>query len=790
MTMFANILLKRSLFESFTYKVPDSFSHYLKEGFAVLVPLKRSLQIGFVERISRENRSHLDDDKLREIVDIFPVNPLFDSRLFDLLLWASEYYLEPAGNMTFSAVPSGIFRLNNYKVRFLDDTGGKHDGTVSLSRLVSSKMGKKVSLFNVYKLLQEKRAVLEVCSDGGGRESFVEFCRRSDDEQYKEISRKYPVIERFIEMLGAARIMPLYEALTIVRDRRILRYLYKSGIVKIVDVKESIGSYVIQESPVLELTDDQKRAISDIETVRKNGFAVHYLYGVTGSGKTEVYLRVARLVLSEGKTAIFLVPEIGLTPQSISRIRGALGCDVAVLHSGLYERERIKEYLRIRDGEVKVVVGARSAVFAPIANIGLIVVDEEHDTAYKQEESPRYNGRDIAIKRGQIEGALVLLGSATPSVQSIYNINCDRFTVSRLLRRVNDNALPEIEVVELKREIQDEDDVEKIPFYISENLYRNLIETINGGHKAILMLNRRGFSTLIVCSKCGYVFTCPNCDIRLVYHKKGTVLLCHFCGYVEEMTEICPSCNTLSLRSYGFGTEQVEDTIKKIIPGAKTVRLDRDAISNLYELESSIAMFSRGDANILIGTQMVAKGHHFPDVTLVGVVFADMAFSVPDFRVSERLLQLLMQVSGRAGRGDMRGRVIIQTFRPFEPAITAAVKGDIDEFANIEIQRRKNLFYPPFSRVILIRARSVDERRSESLLNIVKDGLIGLKRTVVLGPIRSPIMRIKNEYRFQLMIKTTEQHKVRKMLRGLLPGIYRMHHNVRISVDVDPINML
>jgi primosomal protein N' (replication factor Y) len=350
--------------------------------------------------------------------------------------------------------------------------------------------------------------------------------------------------------------------------------------------------------------------------------------------------------------------------------------------------------------------------------------------------------------------------------------------------------MPDIEIVSLAERERLHDDVEGLPFFISERLYREIIDTIKNNNKVILMLNRRGFNTILVCTKCGHIFKCPNCDVNLVYHKSANNLLCHYCNYSEKYSDICPKCNSLSIKNFGFGTEQVEEVISKIIPEAKTIRLDRDTVSNLYDIESTISHFSRGDSNILIGTQMVAKGHHFPDVTLVGVILADTAFSIPDFRVQERLMQLLMQVSGRAGRGEEKGKVIIQTFNPFEPSILAVKSGNIDEYINIELKRRKNLFYPPFSKIILIRTRSFDEKRGIELLNKIKESLIKLKRSEILGPTSSPIARIKNEYRFQLMIKTSEFNNVRNILKNLLPDIYKKHHNVRVSVDVDPINML
>ncbi len=791
--MYASIILKNSLFESFYYRIPDKLIPIIREGFAVYVPLKKSLQIGFVQKIYEHNEFNLPENKIKEIIDIFPINPIFDGRLFNLLIWAAEYYLEPNGSLFFSAIPSGLFRLSNYRLVFEDENNIFKKKIIGLSTIFSRKSRYGITMLDIYEFIQSGRVRLECPDDSVSNENFVVLGDRGKNEEIslelQKVIEKYPNIELLIAELKERKRIPIFEALTILRDKRVFKYLLKVDILKILfqDLSES---YSIDEEPIHNLTEEQVITLSKIRVLKEKGFGVHYIYGVTGSGKTEIYLRMADELIREKKSVLFLVPEIALTPQSIFRIRNTLRCDVAVLHSGLSERDRILEYMRIRGGKVNVVVGARSAVFAPLKNLGLVVVDEEHDTAYKQEESPRYNGRDIAIKRAQIENCIVILGSATPSVHSMYNIISGKFESSRLTQRTNKKPLPDIEIVSLADREKSGEDVEDIPFFISETLYRAILDTIKNRNKAILMLNRRGFNTILVCTKCGYIFKCPDCDINLVYHKSSNILLCHYCNYQVGYSDICPKCGSLSIRNLGFGTEQVEEVIRRIIPEAKTIRLDRDSVSNLYDLESRISGFSKGDANILIGTQMVAKGHHFPDVTLVGVILADTAFSIPDFRVQERLVQLLMQVSGRAGRGEEKGRVIIQTFNPFDPGILAVKSGNIDEYINIELSRRKNLFYPPFSKIILIRTRSFDENRGVELLNRLKDALVGLNRSEILGPVSSPIARIKREFRHQLLIKTSEVNNVKKILKKVIPDVYRRHPNVRVNIDVDPFNML
>ncbi|MGC8927981.1 MAG: replication restart helicase PriA [Myxococcota bacterium] len=791
--MYASIILKNSLFESFYYRIPDKLIPIIREGFAVYVPLKKSLQIGFVQKIYEHNEFNLPENKIKEIIDIFPINPIFDGRLFNLLIWAAEYYLEPNGSLFFSAIPSGLFRLSNYRLVFEDENNIFKKKIIGLSTIFSRKSRYGITMLDIYEFIQSGRVRLECPDDSVSNENFVVLGDRGKNEEIslelQKVIEKYPNIELLIAELKERKRIPIFEALTILRDKRVFKYLLKVDILKIL-FQDLFESYSIDEEPIHNLTEEQVITLSKIRVLKEKGFGVHYIYGVTGSGKTEIYLRMADELIREKKSVLFLVPEIALTPQSIFRIRNTLRCDVAVLHSGLSERDRILEYMRIRGGKVNVVVGARSAVFAPLKNLGLVVVDEEHDTAYKQEESPRYNGRDIAIKRAQIENCIVILGSATPSVHSMYNIISGKFESSRLTQRANKKPLPDIEIVSLADREKSGEDVEDIPFFISETLYRAILDTIKNRNKAILMLNRRGFNTILVCTKCGYIFKCPDCDINLVYHKSSNILLCHYCNYQVGYSDICPKCGSLSIRNLGFGTEQVEEVIRRIIPEAKTIRLDRDSVSNLYDLESRISGFSKGDANILIGTQMVAKGHHFPDVTLVGVILADTAFSIPDFRVQERLVQLLMQVSGRAGRGEEKGRVIIQTFNPFDPGILAVKSGNIDEYINIELSRRKNLFYPPFSKIILIRTRSFDENRGVELLNRLKDALVGLNRSEILGPVSSPIARIKREFRHQLLIKTSEVNNVKKILKKVIPDVYRRHPNVRVNIDVDPFNML
>jgi primosomal protein N' (replication factor Y) len=532
-------------------------------------------------------------------------------------------------------------------------------------------------------------------------------------------------------------------------------------------------------------TPEQKQALDLIkECMGSKTHRVFLLHGVTGSGKTEVYLQSIAHALDLGRSSIILVPEISLTPQTVARFRARFGERIAVLHSRLLGSKRASEWERIISGEAEIVVGARSAIFAPVKNLGLVVVDEEHETSYKQEDVPRYNARDVAIKRAELSHASVILGSATPSLESFYAATQSRYTLIELPERIDSRLLPEVEIVDMREELTRE---KKLPIF-SQNLKAWIEKDISEDKQVILFLNRRGFSTFINCRKCGYVLTCKRCNVSLTYHFHTKKLSCHHCNYKIDPPDICPQCNSSYVRYWGIGTEKVESELHRLFPKAQIARLDTDATHDRGTHEKVLSKFKDHKIDILVGTQMIAKGLDFPKVTLVGVVSADTALNIPDFRSGERTFNLLTQVAGRAGRGDLGGKVIIQTYTPGHYAIQAAKNHDYNSFYAKEISFRKELNLPPYCHIVVLTFRG---RKEENVLKTVDS----LRRkfenknkssTVeIVGPAPAPISRMKGMYKWNLFLKSPETEDAVCLLRKVLKD-RRREKGVIITVDVEP----
>jgi primosomal protein N' (replication factor Y) len=516
------------------------------------------------------------------------------------------------------------------------------------------------------------------------------------------------------------------------------------------------------------------------------GFLLH---GITGSGKTEVYLHVIADALAAGRGALVLVPEISLTPQLAARFRARFGDEVAVLHSGLTDRERFDEWSRLRDGTARIALGARSAVFAPVARLGAVVVDEEHDSSFKQEEGVRYHARDVALVRAQRAHAVCVLGSATPSLESFHGARTGgRIQLLELPERATARPLPQVELVDLRVHRPDPDSLLTAPLAAAVG------ETLERGEQVILFLNRRGFHTFVLCVSCGHAFRCPSCSVSLTYHRQRDRLLCHYCGHSERVPVACPSCAaTESISRRGLGTERVADAIVARFPRARIGRLDRDAAVGTA-IEKVLGRMARGELDILVGTQMVAKGHDFPGVTLVGVLLADTGLSLPDFRASERTFQLLTQVAGRAGRGERPGRVLIQSYRVDAVAVAAAREHDYRRFSDSELAAREELDYPPFGHLAAIRLDGPDGREVESEAARLAErarGMVPADRGVtVLGPSEAPLARLKGRTRWHMWLRARERRDLRAFLRALVPAGQARSGSVRLTVDVDPVSAL
>jgi len=568
-----------------------------------------------------------------------------------------------------------------------------------------------------------------------------------------------------------------------------LKALEKKGLVRISTVLKTTdptSGLGMQEKPPPRLTHHQAHALTLIKDyVERSRYRTMLLYGVTGSGKTEVYMRAASLAVKLGKQAIVLVPEISLTPQTASRFIARFESRVAILHSRLSQKERADVWRRIGEGEFDVVIGPRSAVFAPTHSLGLIVVDEEQEPSYKQTDmSPRYNARDVAVMRAKIENCLCVLGSATPSLESFHNAVSGKYDLATLPERIDKRPLPHVEIVDMRTE-QD-------PIF-SSALKEKMMDRMKKGEQIMLLLNRRGFSRFILCMDCGYVERCHRCSVSLTYHQNRRILLCHYCGYRKQVYDSCPHCKGTKLLLKGLGTERVERELKKMLPGVRILRMDTDTTRKKHAHRDMFQTFRRHDADVLLGTQMIAKGFDFPEVTLVGVISADTSLNLPDLRSAERTFQLLTQVAGRTGRSGLGGEVIIQTFSPELDVIRAAASQRYRRFFDVESGERGELDYPPFTRMMTITIKSSDSLLAQTAAQKLKQTIERrIKRNgddiSVLGPAPAPVFRLKGNYRYRILIKAKKPMLAQKMLGPILAH-WSTPSKVRLTVDADPVEI-
>jgi primosomal protein N' (replication factor Y) (superfamily II helicase) len=552
---------------------------------------------------------------------------------------------------------------------------------------------------------------------------------------------------------------------------------------------ESPTGVFASEGPPRTLNPHQLEAYQQIEGALRGGkFQTFLLQGVTGSGKTEVYLKSIDACLAFGKSALLLVPEIALTPAVAGDFFHRFGDRVAILHSAFLDAERAEQWRRIRAGLATVVVGTRSGVFAPVRNLGLVVIDEEHDQSYKQQDTPRYNGRDVAIVRAQGAGAVAILGSATPSLESRYNVQRGKYTLLTLPERIEKRPMPDVEVIDMRQEFLE---TRKLTIF-SRRLVDMIAERLEKGEQTMLLLNRRGFSSFVACRACGEKMECVNCAVTLTYHRRDRRMLCHYCNYAQKVPSVCPKCGSEYLNFIGTGSEKVEEELHRDFPTARIARMDRDTVSGKRHFETILHGFREGDSDILVGTQMIAKGHDIPNVTLVGVVSADVGLGLPDFRAAERTFQLLTQAAGRAGRGNLPGIVLIQTINPEHYAIRYASEQNYDGFYEKEIQFRKLMRYPPFAALanVLVRSQKQEEalEMSTELGRMLDPAPEGLK---ILGPAEAPVPKLKSEFRYQLLIKAIDRKRLNETLRELRRFTQdRKWSPTALVIDVDPLTLL
>jgi primosomal protein N' (replication factor Y) len=728
--------------KTFHYLVPESLREQAVTGRRALVPFGPRKLTGYI----LGNAADSEITKLKEIIDVLDNEALWTAHELEFFRWTASYYQHPLGEVLRTALPAGI------NVR----TGkGSRDNEAPLTG------GKKALREKFY--LPGSVATSARQPSPKAREILDIICETGDisaAELRKRFGVCTPQLKRLTE-LGLCRI----------EEREVYRDPFKDLV-------------VTRDTP-RRLHTHQKNALDAVSAcLDQQKFTSFLLYGVTGSGKTEVYLQAISHAFEQGKTALVLVPEIALTPQLTGRFQARFGGGIAILHSGLSDGERYDEWRRIRRGLAQIVIGARSAIFAPLARIGIIIVDEEHEASFKQSDGLRYNARDLALVRGKMEHAAVVLGSATPLVTSIHAAEQGRLTLLELPERVEGRLMPTVEPVSMKGNKET----------ISAPLSICLTETYASGQQAIVFLNRRGFATFLVCADCGNALSCPNCSVTLTYHRQRGQSLCHYCDYAVPSPGTCPSCGGTTLGELGAGTEKLEHNLKELLPSARILRMDSDTTSGKGSHERLLSRMHDRSADILVGTQMIAKGHDFPEVTLVGVVHAEASLGMPDFRAAERTFQLLSQVIGRAGRGETPGRVVVQALDPGHYAIKAATEHDAAGFYRQELEFRREAGYPPFAFLAAFAISGLSEQTVTDQADAAARLLIQLKsalkiRVEVLGPAQSPIYRLRNRFRRQILLKAVNRSDLHLLLTSWRQQA-TVASTVRISVDIDPVDMM
>jgi primosomal protein N' (replication factor Y) len=757
--MIARVTLEIALSKDFDYLVPPELAGQVDIGTRVKVPFGSRMVSGCVTGLAEESAQ----PKLRAINKVMGVPSIITPSILKLARWIAEYYCCPPETALKSVLPESVrqekdgWRQRLY-IRALPFHG-------DLPKLPKRQL-------DVWHIIEERRELplVELLQLAQTTAATV---RRLEDKGLVRISSERSERDPY----GAEHILASQPiAMNEEQSAALSAIIAAQG--------ECLSEKV--ESASSKKNDSPKKAKPN---------PTFLLHGVTGSGKTEVYLQAIAHALQQGKGAIVLVPEISLTPQTVERFKarfssGPLQTLVAVLHSNLSSGERHDEWHKIHQGRARIVIGARSAIFAPVSPLGLIIVDEEHEHTYKQEEAPRYHARDVAVVRGQFEGAPVVLGSATPSLESYYNSLRGKYRLLTLLKRVDNKKMPYVRVVDMRQTIRRGT---VIPLF-SPQLKDGIARRLEQGEQVILFLNRRGYSTSLQCPLCGYVAGCPNCSISLTYHRHEQMLMCHVCGHTENLPTECPTatCRNPAIRYSGVGTQKVEETLAKLFPQARIKRMDSDALKRKDDFRRILGDFRAGKIDVLVGTQMIAKGLHFPRVTLVGIIFADMALHQPDFRAGERTFQLLTQVSGRAGRGDVEGEVFVQAFTPFHPAIQFARRHDFPGFYEQELEFRKQLRYPPFSRAALLTLKGRNEDKVKFSAEHLKRDLVkageDIKDLIIAGPAPAPLLKAKSFYRHQILTRTRHMTVLSKRLAELVKK-FPLPEDVVLTVDIDPVGL-
>jgi primosomal protein N' (replication factor Y) len=791
------------VYQTFTYSLPDGLIGLATHGMRVLVPFGRRRVTGYVLGFHRPPQQI----EIKSVLDLLDDTTLFPETMVPFFRWIADYYIHPIGEVIKCALPGG---LNSYDFATMSITDAGRRALQTKTSEIEAQVLKLVA--NGNRRLTDIGSVLKsrvpyALFDALQKRGWVSIGRELRGDRIR------PRNEVFVAPAPAApdpgpltgQRKKIWECVTAVGDisirnmqtdlrttRTTINAMVESGYLSLSSrpvYRDPFGDAVSPDIPLV-LNSDQHAVVNKVTDCLGQGFAAFLLAGVTGSGKTEVYLQLAAAVIGRGYPVLILIPEIE------RRFRARFGERVAVLHSGLTAGQRYDQWLRIRRGEVQIAIGARSAVFAPFQRIGLIVVDEEHDTSYKQEGSLRYNACDLAVVRAKLDKGVVLLGSATPSIQSSYNASQKKYVELTLGKRVEERSLPEITVVDLRKTR----DLRGSGRFITAELHQAMSDSLTRGEQVLLFLNRRGFASFPVCRDCGESIKCKNCDISLTLHRQANAFKCHYCGFMRPATTVCDKCGSAHIKNLGLGTEKVESSVSELFPAARVARMDRDTTSRRGSIVRILKDLRHRRIDILIGTQMVAKGHDFPFITLVGILCADLSMSFPDFRAGERTFQLLAQVAGRAGRGDKPGKVILQTYNPEHFSIQAAQNQDFREFYRQEIVFRRALKYPPFSRIIQLKLAGRDKRQTETLARSLGEACrrVGqqddvLRKSVeVMGPIEAALARIAGKYRWQILLKGQRAGTLHRFVWRVMtenPALFN-RRGITVAVDVDPFFMM
>jgi primosomal protein N' (replication factor Y) len=801
--VYCDVSLPVPLDTAFTYRLPETLRRRVQPGSRVLVPFGNRKLTGVV----LATHSRPPDIPAKDALRLLDEEPALDEKLLNLGRWISSYYCAPLGE-TLRAMTPLASDVRHGKVYSLTPSGRdtarqlhltsdeQEDPTTAILRMLdgrslsASYLKQKVTRSAGVLRSLEKKGFVQSEDVAAERDPLRASAARLRVEFIERGTEKLPKQERellaYLELHpGQHNVATLEE--TISKASVAARALARRKLARL--ALEPVSSSAAPPRAPHTLNPHQQAAYDAIHTgLASRQFHAFLLEGVTGSGKTEIYLNAIEAALSLGRGALLLVPEIALTPAVAGQFHHRFGEKVAILHSAFQDAERAQEWRRIRAGQASVVVATRSGVFAPVQNLGLIIVDEEHDQSYKQQETPRYHGRDVAVVRARDENAVIVLGSATPSLESRYNAERGKYTRLELPARIEQRPMPAVTIVDMRREFLES----RKQATFSRALLDAVTERLDNGEQTMLLLNRRGFSNIVACRACGERLQCVNCSVTLTYHRRDRRMLCHYCNYAIAVPDKCPQCTSEYLQFIGVGSERVQQELGAAFPRARIARLDRDTVSGKHDYETILAGFREQRFDILVGTQMIAKGHDIPNVTLVGIVNADVGLGLPDFRAAERTFQLLTQAAGRAGRGETPGIVLIQTINPDHYAIQCAAEQDYEKFYRKEIEFRRMLHYPPFGAMasIVVRSASEDDAlsRSAALGRLLSPAPEGVR---VMGPAPAPVLRVKSEYRYQVLLKTSSRKRLSEMLGDVRRfAAAEKWGPANLAIDVDPMTLL